>query len=258
MSTRARGTCLTLVALVAVLAAAGCGQGAVPQAASAAAAFQAGWLDDAVRAVNNARRVARAPAGAGTDAAEVGTLARSLDDVIARAPGGNARTAEVSRALDDLARARTLQQAVAVADREFDALPAVAARTATAATNDAPSRAELSVAGREILQDAVCDAAADLLLPEEETEIAQQGWKRYVPDAAEPVVGAFINYGQRRVAQRVGQGAVRLVAWAQWGSGIAENAPRSTSALVGVVETPDGTRTNAYVHYVRRCLAVPR
>jgi hypothetical protein len=254
--------CALLVAMTAAFALVGV---SAPPAEASAARAALSWADDVARTVLRARELTRTPT-LGSAAARSDEIARALDDLAARAPAAAERNAAITARFDELvaaqARTRALQEAVLAADDVRDGIPADARAVAGSATPDRNLQDELTTASDEILRDAACDVAADVLLPPEKQDIEESGWIEVVPDVLKPVAGplggAAINYATVRLARVFGPGAAASVAWFNYGKGIEEKSGRYAAGLREQVDTPDGLRTRAYIQYVRTCLATPR
>jgi hypothetical protein len=230
--------------------------------ANAAPSAPLAWLEEAAGLLGKVRTITKVGNLAPSTRAELDTLDRSVADVIARAPRPELRSADVNAVLEPLEASRNFQDVIARGNDLPGAVARSADDVATASTVQQRIRERISEDGREILQDAACDAAFNMMAPDEKKDTKASGWTDVVEDTGvDPVAGAADQYAQRQVAALFGPGAVALVRWEQYGTGIEEKYDRLTGDFEGTVVNPDPNGrtviTRAFVYYARACLKPP-
>jgi hypothetical protein len=253
-----------LVVLLATLVATGILCHGPTSTASAAPALDAGWQQEADRTVALLQRISRIAVLARSTDVELQELRRSTDVVIVQAPRAELRTEQDHAFVRHLAAARPFQAVVDDTDRTRASFWEDAGAVSASATLDHRVRARLTENGRDILHDAVCEAAYGMMTDAEVAEVQETTWRPHVRDLdLEPVAGAIIRYGQKSVSGFFGRGAVQLVSWDRFGRGMAEKISMYGEEMSGTVEDPDPhsmfvLRTRASVYYARTCLRPPR
>jgi hypothetical protein len=220
------------------------------------------WLDDATRALSNARRGVQSAddlARGGPSVFDDST--RTLDDLVRNAPDNP--SSEEARILAELTQTKLAvaeaKLAVLSADSTAAALPQDAADVAAAATSQADAQTSLGDVSRIVLEDVACDVAADHLFPEEKDKLEAEGRQRVVPDVVQPTAESIINFADREFARLVGGVHLhRFVAWQQYAYSVLEKRERYADAVEGFIESPTLRVSRAYYHYARLCLKPPR
>jgi hypothetical protein len=220
------------------------------------------WLDDATRAVSNARRGIQSAddlARGGPSVLDDST--RTLDDLVRNAPDNP--NSEESRILAEVLQTKVAvaqaKLAVLSADSTAAALPQDAADVAAAATSQADAQTTLGDVSRIVLEDVACDVAADHLFPEEKDELEAEGQQRVVPDVVEPTAESITNFADRELARLVGGAHLhRFVAWQQYADSVLKKRERYVDGVEGLIESPTLKVSRAYYHYARLCLKPPR
>jgi hypothetical protein len=201
---------------------------------------------------------------------ELTELRASAERLIHEAPPATQLTAEQQAALRQVTVAVRLHQTLDGLDQLRASLSSDASEVAAGATNDGRLQAKLRDAATEILRDAACGSAFNLMTPQEKDAADESGESRLFDDAfVDPTSGAIEEFGQRVVARAFGPAALAVVEWEQYSTGIAEKIDRFQGTLDGqnTIELPSTqitpppgaapVMTKAFAYYARECLRPP-
>lgn len=202
--------------------------------------------------------------------AELTELRASAESLVREAPPAAQLTVEQQAALRQMVIAVRLHQALDRLDQLRASLSSGASDVAAAATNDVRLKAKLRDAATEILRDAACGSAFNLMTPGENDAADESGESKVFDDAlVDPTSGAVKEFGQRVLARAFGPGALAVVEWEQYSAGIAEKVDRFQATLDGqntielpntqITPPPGAARymTKAFAYYARECLRPP-
>ena len=177
---------------------------------------------------------------------ELTELRDSAESLVREAPPLAQLTSEQRAALQQAVVAVRLHRAIDLLDQLRASLSSDATDVAAVATNDGRLKAKLSDAATEILHDAACGSAFNLMTPGEKDAAEESGESKVFDDAlVDPISGAVKEFAQRVLARAFGPAALAAVEWEQFSAGMAEKVDRFEANLDGqnTIELPSSPVT---------------
>lgn len=206
---------------------------------------------------------------AGLHPQEITDLRSSAEQVVRDAPPPPQLSAEQQAAVHELVVAAKFDSVLGELDQQRDTLSSDGADVAAATTSDPRAQSSLADSATEILHDAACGTAFNVMTPQERTDADAAGESKAFDDAlVDPASGAVLEFAERALATAVGGPEAGVaIEWEQYTGGLAEKAQRFENTLNGAgllelphnqgVNVPPQFMTRAYAYYARECLQPP-